>query len=214
MFLTLISFICETVMHRVSQPASSVYHLMDASFLWISGSNISSRRLYNVSHVLFQVHGHFWTQILIETIDIWPLDHSNGACACERKRHTDRGVSSTPSFTQGGVPPPSRGTSWPGPMGAQGGVPPGRGISLPGPQGGVPPSRAGAAPAGPGWGTPHLDLAEVPPPPRCGQRDGWEDTCQNITFPRTTYPVGNYTLYKTSGFLVGNDFLQRVVIAA
>ena len=41
--------------------------------------------------------------------------------------------------------------------------------------GGVPPSRPGwgTPPSGPGWGT----------PPRCGQTDGWTDTCQNITFP-------------------------------
>ena len=25
----------------------------------------------------------------------------------------------------------------------------------------------------------------------CGQKEGWTDTCQNITFPRTTYAVGN-----------------------
>ena len=61
---------------------------------------------------------------------------------------------------------------------------------------------------------PHLDLARVPPPtwtwlgypppppgpgsgtppPPLGvdrQNDGWTHTCQNITFPRTTYAVGN-----------------------
>ena len=31
-----------------------------------------------------------------------------------------------------------------------------------------------------------------PPPPGVDRRmDGWTDTCQNITFPRTTYAVGN-----------------------
>ena len=40
---------------------------------------------------------------------------------------------------------------------------------------GYPPS-----PAGPGQGT----------PPRCGQTDWWTDMCQNITFPGTTYAVG------------------------
>ena len=46
----------------------------------------------------------------------------------------------------------------------------------------------------PGWGTPlHLDLAGVPPPP-VDRQIGWTDTCQNITFPRTTYAVGNNTL--------------------
>ena len=48
-----------------------------------------------------------------------------------------------------------------------------------------------------------LDLAGVPPPPSWTwpgtplgverQIDGWTDTCQNITFPRTTYVVGNET---------------------
>ena len=44
---------------------------------------------------------------------------------------------------------------------------------------------------------PHLGLAGVPlwpggvtPPPPRGQTDGWTDTCQSITFPRTTYAVG------------------------
>ena len=65
---------------------------------------------------------------------------------------------------------------------------------------GVPPSLAGVTlpsrvtlhwtwlgypPSGPGQGI----------PPSCGQTDGWmdgwTDTCQNITFPRTTHAVGN-----------------------
>ena len=48
----------------------------------------------------------------------------------ERKRPTDRGVSSTPSVTRGGVPLPTAGVPpWPGLMGGgtRGGVPPGRG---------------------------------------------------------------------------------------
>ena len=96
----------------------------------------------------------------------------------ERKRHTDRGVSSTPSVTRGGVPPspsgypparsnrgvPRWGTPPPGyPLArsdrgnTRGGVPPSRGTPLArsdqgGTQGGVPPP--------PSW----LDLAGVPPP--------------------------------------------------
>ena len=44
-----------------------------------------------------------------------------------------------------------------------------------------------------GYPPPHLDLAGVTPPPPVWtdrQMDGWTDSCQNITFPRTTYAVG------------------------
>ena len=43
---------------------------------------------------------------------------------------------------------------------------------------------------------PQLDLARVlPPPPGVDRRmDGWTDTCQNITFLRTTYAVGKNLL--------------------
>ena len=53
----------------------------------------------------------------------------------------------------------------------------------------TPPPRTG-----PGRGTPHLDLAGVPRPPPPGvdrQNHRRTDKCQNITFPRTTYAVGN-----------------------
>ena len=107
----------------------------------------------------------------------------------ERKRHTDRGVSSTPSVTRSGVPPPARlrpgGTQggvppWPGPMGVpEGGYPPPQsGYPPPGPMGGTPirvplPGLTGGYPRWgttpirvfpPGW----LDLARVPPPPLAG----------------------------------------------
>ena len=105
----------------------------------------------------------------------------------ERKRHTDRGVSSTPSVTRGGVPPR------PGPTGRGyprwgtpcQGTPPARsdggylrwGTPLArsdrgggtGTSGGVPP---------PGW----LHLAGVPPPPL----QVWTDKQSE-----TTYAVGN-----------------------
>ena len=84
----------------------------------------------------------------------------------ERKRHTDRGVSSTPPVNQSRVPPragpPRQGYPWPGLM---------RGY----PRWGTP--WQGYPPTGPGLGT---------PPPM------WTDRqCQNITFPRTSYVVGN-----------------------
>ena len=117
----------------------------------------------------------------------------------ERKRHTDRCVSSTPSVSWSGVPP---GRGYP-PARSDRGVPkvgypphhhlPAGGTSpatcdmghppRPGPTGGHP--RWGMPlPAG---GTPQLDLAGVPPP----GVDRQTDTCQNITFPRATYAVGN-----------------------
>ena len=134
---------------------------------------------------------------------------------CEHKRHTDRGISSTPSVVLylGGTP----GWTWPGysillclDLGR---VPP---LDLAGVtplvgQVGYPSclDLAGGYPTWPGWtwlGYPlQLDLARVPLPHQtgpgwgtpnpCGQTDGrmdgWTDTCQNITFPRTTYAVGN-----------------------
>ena len=198
----------------------------------------------------------------------------------ERKRHTDRGVSSTPSVTRGGVPrppPPQQGYPPPGLMGGGGtwgGVPLWQGYPWPGPMGvpkvgsswpgvttparpnggrvipkvgsnlarvtpwqGTPPQPGPTGAGGyPRWGTPwpglrgvpkvgytpwqgypppfltggyqggvplsrgtpHLDLAEVtPPPPGVNrQTDGWTDTCQNITFPRTTYAVGKNVLWQ------------------
>ena len=47
----------------------------------------------------------------------------------------------------------------------------------------------------PGWTWPPLAGPDPPlagPDPACGQTDWWTDTCQNITFPRTTYAGGNY----------------------
>ena len=98
--------------------------------------------------------------------------------------------------------------------GTQGGIPPSQCTPLPGPtggyprwvphpcqeppdqvqwwgctQGGVPPQQ-GYPPAGPAWGTPCWTWPGYP----LGvdrQIDGWTDTCQNITFPRTTYAVSN-----------------------
>ena len=100
----------------------------------------------------------------------------------------------------GGVPSLFQGTPLPGLTGGVPGVPP---I-------GVPPTRSDRGyPEYPcqvplPWPglmgvlgvPPHLDLAGVPPP-RCGQTDGWTDTFQNITFPRTTYVGGNYAVFVT-----------------
>ena len=79
----------------------------------------------------------------------------------ERKRHTDRGVSSTQSVTRGGVPPirvpPSQ--VW------QRGVPEVGYPSVGVPHQGTPSHQ----------GTPQLDLAGVPPPGVDRQTDGWMD---------------------------------------
>ena len=116
----------------------------------------------------------------------------------ERKRHTDRGVSSTPSVNRSGVPPRRvpPGQVWlgdprwstpdrvpPGQVwcrGTQGGVPP---VGTPGR---VPPARSDGV--YPRWDTPHWGIPKqgTPPtwtwlgyPPRCGQTGGWMDgqTC-------------------------------------
>ena len=152
---------------------------------------------------------------LLCTFDTYFSNKHKKVLLRERKRHTDCGVSSTPSVTWGGVPPgrgtpqpvlmggtqggvstsPSRGTPQPGLRGVCEVEYPTRGTPQPGLRGylrwgtptmGTPlPARsdkavpevgyplAGESPAGLGWGTPHLDLAGVPP--RCGQTDGWMD---------------------------------------
>ena len=70
----------------------------------------------------------------------------------ERKRHTDRSVSSTPSVSLGGVPPPPSQVWWGG-GGTQGGVPPGSGTP--------PPARSDRG----GGGYPSWTWPGYPPPP-------------------------------------------------
>ena len=70
---------------------------------------------------------------------------------------------------------------------------------VPGPTQGVP--KVGYPPSGypsPGW-----TWLGYPPPQVWTDRqmDGWTDTCQNITFPRTTYAVGNKTVTHDSKLL-------------
>ena len=62
----------------------------------------------------------------------------------------------------------------------------------------------------PGGVPPQLDLAGVHPLWTDRQMDGWTDTCQNITFPRTTYAVGkncNITHLQVNSILL--SFLLR-----
>ena len=98
----------------------------------------------------------------------------------------------------------------PGSMGGtQGGLPPAGVPPQPGLTGGYPrwstprqgyPQLMGGYPrwgtplAGPGWGTPHLDLAGVPSPHRCGQTE-------NTTFPHLSDAVGN-NLQTTDNLLI------------
>ena len=53
--------------------------------------------------------------------------------------------------------------------------------------GGTPPWPGGLPPSWTWLGYPSWPGGVSP----CGQTDGWTDTCQNITFPHTTYAVGN-----------------------
>ena len=173
----------------------------------------------------------------------------------ERKRHTDRGVSSTPSVILYEVGyPPIRVPPQSGPMGGylrwgtplarseggtQGGVPPAR--SDGGTQGGVPPwsglrgvpkvgysqpdlmgvpgvgyPQQGYPPSGPtggyprwgtpwqgyppGRGTPHLDLARVPPPLGVDRQNDGQTRVKTLPSRRTTYAVGNKSRH---AYLVG-----------
>ena len=107
----------------------------------------------------------------------------------ERKRYTDRGVSST-----------TRDGGW--------GVPPGQ-VWQVGTLGGVPPRVRVPSPSQVWWGIPKVgyQLSRHPPPPPAGPGRGTPpgvdrqnhrrtDTCQNITFPRTTYVDGNdFTIF-------------------
>ena len=108
------------------------------------------------------------------------LNNNKKVLLRERKRHTDRGVSSTPSVTRGGVVPlpPARSEG-----GTQDGVLPRPGLpGGGGTQGGVPPWTWPGYPLSDLAGVPpRLDLAGVPPPPPGVDRQ--TDTCQNITFP-------------------------------
>ena len=129
----------------------------------------------------------------------------------ERKRHTNRGVSSTPYVSQSGVPP---GQVWLGGGGTRGGVPPRRGTTpARSDRGGV--TQGGVPPAGyphgqvwqgvpevgyPRQGYPWLDLAGVSPgwtwPGYPPVTDGWMDGQTRVkTLPsrRTTYAVGKYS---------------------
>ena len=131
----------------------------------------------------------------------------------ERKRHTDSSVSSTPSVTRSGVPPPSRGTtparsdvggylrwSFP-PARSDGGYP--RWSTPPHrsdggyPRWGTP--QQGTPQKGTHgqvwWGVPELDLAWVPPPPPYGPGRGTPlphrcEQTENITFPHYSDAVG------------------------
>ena len=80
----------------------------------------------------------------------------------------------------------------------------------------------GTLPAGPGWGTPLARWGTPPswtwpgtpgtPPARWGTplwTDRRTDTCQNITFPRTTYAVGNERAVGCCGYL---DASSRFVV--
>ena len=103
----------------------------------------------------------------------------------ECKRHTDRGVSSTPSVSWSGVPPPARSDRGGYPRWV---TPHCQEVSLleRSDGGGYP--RWGTTRAGPGLGTPR------PPPSVDRQMDGWMDGWTRVkTLPsrRTTYEVGN-----------------------
>ena len=115
----------------------------------------------------------------------------------ERKRHTDRGISSTR------LPPPQQGYS----LGRSDRVY----LRWGTPHQGYPRARSdrgciwgthwtwlGYPPVGPGWGIPISDLAGYPPSDLAGVpspiRPGWGTTprcgqTENITFPHTTYAV-------------------------
>ena len=128
------------------------------------------------------------------------LNSNKKVLLCERKRHTDRGVSST---TRGGVPPPS---GYPPPArsngggtrggagltgGTQGGVPPVRVPPLPQPgltRGGGTPLRQGTSQPGPmgrypRWGPP------IGVPPGKGYPPGWDTPAPCLDLARVP-PLG------------------------
>ena len=122
----------------------------------------------------------------------------------ERKRHTARRVAS-PRYAAlvGGVPLPGGYPCWGvscwevlllGGTPARGGGTPTRGYPL---LGEVPPIQSWEGVPPISWmGYPHIQTWEggIPPPPRCEQTD----TCENSTFPRTTYMGGNNCKHQRS----------------
>ena len=60
------------------------------------------------------------------------------------------------------------------------------------------------------WGYPPPAWIWPGYPPRCGQTDGWTDTCQNITFPRTTYAVGKNIILRCVRIETFTSFLVWV----
>ena len=125
----------------------------------------------------------------------------------ERKRHTARRVVRYSFCCPTRVPPRGGTRTWVPPQGGylDLGTPPG---GVPGP--GYPPGGYPETPRGvPRPGYPPLShgiLGNVAkhygiwvPPPVDRQIDGWTDTCQNITFPRTTYAGGKNSGSPTLG---------------
>ena len=118
----------------------------------------------------------------------------------------------------GEVPPQLEYPTWPGPtegVDTWGGVPPVgyplSGYPLVRSDGGGVDTRGGVpSPAGLGRGTPSpcLNLAGVPPADVDRQNHRRSDTCQNITFPRTTYVAGK-NLIKLSFYLPASNLQTR-----
>ena len=154
------------------------------------------------------MHENRWILLIITPISqTWPPPFkvnsvNKKVLLCERKRHTDCSISSTPSVTCNGVPP------WPGLMGGtQGGVPPGQ-VSWEYLRSGTPLARYDEGylrwlgyppPFGPGRGT--------PPSHRCEQTE-------NITFPHPSDAVGKNInpLQETSSLKRMFSFFLKCII--
>ena len=154
----------------------------------------------NCSVIVFSITQSKWCQLLSN------LKLNKKVLLRERKRHTACRVAITPSVVISWVTPPPRrldltppGWTWP-PLLA-GPDPPTP--LLAGPD---PPPLAGPDPPPPGWTWPPL-AGWTWPPPTCGQTDWWTDTCQNITFPRTTYAGGNESLKNSKAVSTTNHWL-------
>ena len=136
---------------------------------------------------------------------------------CKHKRHTTRHVASTlyaalcprwgypPSSPDRGVPPSSSDGGTPS---SPNGVPPSSPIGVPpswsgwGTPVGIHPIRKdGGTPHWKGWGTPVWDCDLMGYPPHVNRHT---DSCQNITFPHTSYAGSNkqttVVLFVTSGY--------------
>ena len=161
---------------------------MKWAFYMLTKSKITRRNQFQKKYLARS--GHILHEIKVNT-EITESDLNKKVLLRESKRHTDRGVSSTPSVTRGGVPPPARSD---GGGGVPHLAPQARSDEGGTPQQGYPPARSDGGGGYLRWGT----LAGVPPG-QVWRSDGgyprWGTPCRGTPLARSDggYPPGKGT---------------------